>query len=128
MPLISDLRFLVVDDEAFIQKLAVRILGQLGAQRIDTASDGGEALAKLGGEGPDVMLVDLSMPGMGGAQLLRELAARGYKGAVILVSGADEETLSFAQGLAQHHEVNVLGYIVKPLKPDALAGMLKKLA
>lgn len=127
MAQISALKFLVVDDEDFIRKLAVRILGQMGAAKVDTASDGAEALARQESEGTDVMLVDLSMPGMGGAQLLRELAARGYRGAVILVSGADEETLSFAQGLAQHHEVNVLGYIVKPLKPDALAEMLKKL-
>lgn len=127
MAQISTLKFLVVDDEDFIRKLAVRILEQMGAAHIGTASDGAEALARQESDGPDVMLVDLSMPGMGGAQLLRELAARGYKGAVVLVSGADEETLSFAQGLAQHHEVNVLGYIVKPLKPDALAEMLKKL-
>lgn len=125
---IASLKFLVVDDEAFIQRLAVRILQQLGATNIATASDGSEALSQIAdGSSPDVMLVDLSMPGMGGAQLLRELAERGYKGAVVLVSGADEETLSFAQGLAQHHEVNVLGYIVKPLNPWALKEMLAKL-
>ena len=129
MPDVSSLRFLVVDDEEFIQKLAVRILQKMGATEVATASDGAEALSLVDGAEtpPDVMLVDLSMPGMGGAQLLRELANRNFKGAVILVSGADEETLSFAQGMAQHRETNVLGYIVKPLKPEALSEMLAKL-
>jgi YesN/AraC family two-component response regulator len=127
---ISALRFLVVDDELFIRKLEIRIIQQMGAVVVNGAADGQEALDQLktADQPPDVMLVDLTMPGMGGAQLLRELASVGYKGAVILVSGADEETLAFAQGLAQHHDVKVLGFIVKPLKPEALKAMLDKLA
>ena len=79
-------------------------------------------------EMPDgVMLVDMSMPVMGGAILLRELAERDYTGAVILVSGADSDVLQIAQSVAEYRETHMLGYIEKPLEPDALQAMLEKL-
>jgi CheY-like chemotaxis protein len=123
---ISSKSFLVVDDEPFIQMLAVRVLKQIGATAIDTAGNGVEALAYLDAAEtpPDVMLVDLAMPEMGGAELLRHLAERGYTGAVVMVSGADEETLSIAEGLAKFRELNVLGHITKPLTQPPLEEML----
>jgi CheY-like chemotaxis protein len=123
---IASLSFLVVDDEAFIQKLAVRVLGTLGATNVDTVGDGVEALAYLDSNDaePDIMLVDLNMPIMGGVELLRKLAERNYTGAIILASGADAETLAVAEGMAKYREVNVLGYITKPVTPVALKEML----
>ncbi|MBT6363713.1 MAG: response regulator, partial [Rhodospirillaceae bacterium] len=75
-PKIGALSFLVIDDEPFVQKLAVRILGIMGATDIETASNGVEALANIDNAAtqPDVLLVDLNMPDMGGAELLRHLA------------------------------------------------------
>ncbi len=129
MPDIASLRFLVVDDEDFVRTLTSRVLGHMGAKEVAAASDGADALKHLDETDvpPDVILLDMSMPGMGGAEVLGELAGRDFKGAVILVSGEDVETLEFAQGLAVHRETNVLGYIVKPLKADALQEMLAKL-
>lgn len=119
--------FLVVDDEDFIRNLLIRLLRQMGASKIATASNGVEALAHLDGAHPDVMLLDLSMPEMGGAELIRRLAECKYTGAVILVSGADQETLVVAESMAKYRDVKILGYITKPVKPEALTGMLQKL-
>ena len=121
--------FLVVDDEAFFQSLHTRLLRQLGVSKIATASNGLEALAHLDSTNPrpDVLLIDLSMPEMGGAELIRQLAERSYKGAVILVSGADQETLIIAESMAKYRDVNVLGHIMKPVKPEALTELLAKL-
>ncbi len=126
---IASLGFLVVDHEISILTLSVHILHQLGATEVATASNGAEALEFIDGEvrSPDVMLIDLAMPGMGGAELLRGLAERSYPGSVILVSGADEEALAFAQGLAVHWGTNVLGYITKPVSPKQLRDMMAKL-
>jgi len=123
---ISSKSFLVVDDEPFIQKLAVRVLTQIGVTAIDTAGNGVEALAHLdeAAAPPDVMLVDLSMPEMGGAELIRHLGERGYAGAVIMVSGADEETLTIAEGMAKFRDLKVLGHITKPLTPPPLEELL----
>jgi CheY-like chemotaxis protein len=121
--------FLVIDDEVFIQNLLVRLLRQMGASKIATASNGVEALAYLDAANPppDVLLVDLSMPEMGGIELMHQLAGRAYKGAVVLVSGADPETLVIAEGLAKYRGVAMLGYVTKPVKPEALTEMLGKL-
>ena len=74
----QSLSFLVVDDEAFIQKLAVRILGQMGGTDIETASNGKEALDHISSavSEPDNRLVDLNMPIMGGVELLNHLAEK----------------------------------------------------
>lgn len=63
--------FLVVDDDAFIQNMFVRLLRLWGASRIATASSGVEALACLDAADPkpDALLIDLFMPGMGGVEL-----------------------------------------------------------
>lgn len=121
--------FLVIDDEPFIQTLVVRLLRQLGATAVATAANGIEALAHLDSAAPqpDVLLIDLTMPEMGGVELMRHLADRGYKGAVILVSGADPETLAIAEGMAKYRDTNVLGFITKPVKPDTLRDMLAKI-
>ena len=121
--------FLVVDDEAFIRTLLVRQLRQLGAAAIATASNGMEALAHLDAADPkpDVLLVDLSMPEMGGVEMMRQLAERAYKGAVILVSGADPDTLIVAEEVAKYREVVVLGFVRKPVKPETLTQLLDKL-
>lgn len=120
---------LVVDDEAFIRDLLVRLLRLKGATKIATASSGVEALAHLdpADPKPDVLLIDLLMPDMGGVELMRRLAERAYKGALILVSGSDQETLAVAEAMAKSRGVNLLGYITKPVAPEALAGMLAKL-
>ena len=107
---------LVVEDEAAIQDLLVEILSHEG-HRVDTASSGTGALAKLEKGEYDLIISDLKMPGMGGAELyerLREkrpdLAAR-----VIFTSGdtVSPETHAF---LDRTGSVAIL----KPFKIDEL--------
>ena len=126
---IGSLSFLVIEDEMTSRKLNVLALEKMGATNIKTASNGVEALALVESAEPppDVLLVDLSMPKMGGVELLRRLADRGYRGAVILVSVAEAETLVVTEALAKYRSINVLGYIAKPLEPQALAEILGKL-
>ena len=125
---LDSISFLVVDDDAFIRNLLVRLLRLWGGVKIAIASSGVEALAHLDSADPkpDVLLVDLHMPGMGGVELMRLLAERAYKGAVILVSGADPDTLIVAEEVAKYRGVTILGYITKPVTPAALAEMLAK--
>ncbi len=125
---IAQLSFLVVEDEAFSLAAATRTLEGMGVAGVATAADGIKALAHLDGSPPpDVMLVDIKMPGMGGTEMLRQLAERDYPGAIILLSGADKDTITIAEGLANYRELNVLGHIVKPMTPDALGGLLAKI-
>jgi len=67
----KDIKVLVVDDEvAFANTLSQRL--QMRDMIVGTAYDGEEALLKLGQEEPDVMVLDLRMPGMQGMEVLRE--------------------------------------------------------
>ena len=109
---IAQLSFLVVEDEAFSLAAITKTLAGMGAVDVATAADGVKALAHLDQQTPpDVMLLDLNMPEMGGAEVLRHLADRNYTGAIILVSGADQDTISIAESLANYRELNVLGHI-----------------
>ena len=121
--------FLVVDDEEFIRTLLIQALRLEGATKIAAASSGVEALAHLDAADPkpNVLLLDLLMPDMGGAALMNHLADRAYTGAVILVSGFDQEILAIAEALGKSRGIKLLGTITKPVTPDALGEMLAKL-
>ena len=123
---ISSLSFLVIDDNEFTRIVVTKALGALGATGVATAAHGAEALAYMESaeSPPDVLLVDLRMPGMSGLELLTRLSERGYGGAVILISGTDEETLAAARDLAKDRNVNVLGTLAKPVDAQSLADLL----
>jgi CheY-like chemotaxis protein len=123
---ISSLSFLVIDDNEFTRIVVTKALGALGATGVATAANGAEALAHMENAEPppDVLLVDLRMPGMSGLELLTRLSERGYGGAVILISGTDEETLAVVWELAKDRNVNVLGALAKPVDAQSLADLL----
>src|SRR5207245_1513373 len=65
-------RLLIVDDEPSFRELFSMHLSDLGGE-IATAGDGEEALAKVAGDRPDVVITDLAMPKMDGIELLKRL-------------------------------------------------------
>lgn len=69
---VAGLRVLIVDDEDAIRRPMVKFLTRRGAQ-VEEAGDGVEALARLAAQAPDVILVDLRMPRMGGVELYARL-------------------------------------------------------
>ncbi|MDP6566890.1 MAG: EAL domain-containing response regulator [Alphaproteobacteria bacterium] len=127
---ISNISFLIVDDEPFIVKVVSRMLQGMGATTIASASNGHEALdiVKTASPPPDVVLCDLNMPGMDGIEVLRHLAENGYGGNVILFSGEDKKVLDTAQTLARAHDLRILGTIEKPVKRDVLESMIAEIS
>jgi CheY-like chemotaxis protein len=127
-PDIDRLSFLIIEDEAVTRATTKKTLASLGATKVAVAVDGFEALAHLTGTtSPDVMLLDINMPEMSGAKLLRQLPDRNYPGAIIIVSGIDEVTISVAESVAKYHDLKVLGHIIKSLTQQALIDLLAKL-
>ena len=118
--------FLVIEDDLLARNLLVQLLAGMGAKDIETADTGTQALAHLESTDrpPDLLLIDLTMPEMGGVTLMKKLADLKYSGAVVLVSGADELTLLVAEGLAKYRGVNVLGHITKPVTKESLSEFL----
>jgi DNA-binding response OmpR family regulator len=83
---------LVVDDERMIRDLLQEYLGIRGFH-VRTAQDGAEALALVAEQPPQVVILDMYMPGMSGVDVLAELGVRQYKGKVIVLTASQDEKL-----------------------------------
>ncbi len=119
-------RILVVDDDATSRRVARALLARQGLQVVTTAS-GGEALAWLGGEPCDLILIDGMMPGLDGPATAREIRRREAEARcepipiVALTSSVlpEDRRLMLEAGMDDH-----LG---KPLRGDEIAELLARL-
>jgi two-component system chemotaxis response regulator CheB len=82
----SRIRVVVADDSAFMRRVIADGLTERGAEVVGVASNGDEALAACAKHRPDVLSLDLAMPGMDGIGVLKELRARSSDVAVVVVS------------------------------------------
>jgi two-component system, chemotaxis family, protein-glutamate methylesterase/glutaminase len=80
------IRVVVADDSAFMRRLITDALTERGAQVVAAGKDGDEALALCAQHRPDVLSLDLAMPGRDGIAVLRELRRIGSPVAVVVVS------------------------------------------
>ena len=83
---------LVVDDEPQITALLSGYLSSRGYQ-VRVASEGLHALALVDQEPPDLIVLDIHMPGMNGIEVLKRLRAKHYAGGVILLTSSPDERL-----------------------------------
>lgn len=111
---------LVVDDEVGIRALVARWLS--GADfYVDQAATAEEALRVLGSStGIKVVILDLNMPGQGGAWLLGRL--REVHPAVSVILATAEDSVPGTLSL----QPSVVGYLVKPLQPQTLIPLVKE--
>ena len=107
-------RVLVVDDSALVRTVLARVMRASGLiDVIDTAFDGRDGLERINALDPDVVTLDLTMPGIGGMAILRALRGRS-RPRVIVVSASDIDTELGAEALS-------LGAIELIAKPVSLA-------
>ena len=110
---------LVVDDESSVRKSLRKFLERNG-YRVVEAPDGDHALALYSQERPDLVLLDIRMPGKDGLETLRELRAIDPQAAVIMVTALHEEELA-KQALAE----GAFEYITKPTNHEYLEMAIK---
>ncbi|MDO1559456.1 response regulator transcription factor [Brevundimonas sp. 2R-24] len=109
----SILTLLAVDDEpAALNRLKSLLAETPGVTLIGALSDSREALARINRERPDVLILDISMPGLNGLELIANLA-KGYAPAVIYVTAFQ----SFAVDAFERAAVD---YLVKPASSERL--------
>ena len=111
---------LVVDDEPKIVRLARDYLEKNGF-RVVSAGDGGSALAMARREKPDLIVLDLLLPGMDGREVCRILRAESDV-PIIMLTALSEESDQIV-GL----EIGADDYIVKPFSPRALVARVRAL-
>ncbi len=108
-------RILVADDNGFIRTLVKAALTTVG-YTVDEAADGPSALAALATDPPDLLLLDLVMPGMSGFEVLERLEASGASPCpvMMLTTAAGEGDIAHAEG------IGAADYLVKPFDKDEL--------
>ena len=111
-------RLLVVDDDPSVLVIVERFASELGFQVV-SRGDGREALASLGQVKPDVALVDLQMPEIGGIDVLRAMRAADPDCQVILMTG--NATVDTA---IEAVKLGALDYLSKPFDFDRLRELL----
>jgi two-component system, OmpR family, response regulator PrrA len=112
---------LVVDDDPAIREALDRAL-RLEGFGVSTRGDGSAALATLEEESPDVMVLDVMMPGLSGVEVIRRLRAGGHELPVCVLSARDELADRVA-GLRAGAD----DYLVKPFELEELVARLHAL-
>ncbi len=82
--------------------------------------------ARLINEPPEMVALDLGMPGMDGVELLRFLADQDFRGPVLIISGFDRRVLESAFRLGEALGLRMVGPLEKPARLDELEAILKR--
>jgi DNA-binding response OmpR family regulator len=114
-------RVLVVDDDPSIREALDRAL-RLEGFGVSTRPDGGAALATVEAEPPDVLVLDVMMPGLSGVEVVRRLRAGGHELPICVLSARDELADRVA-GLRAGAD----DYLVKPFELEELVARLHAL-
>jgi CheY-like chemotaxis protein len=114
---------LVVDDTAFMRKMAADCLKQHGHTVIGEAVNGKEGIQKYQELSPDIVMMDLMMPEMNGIEAIKEILQINAD-AVILVCSASNQQEQIFDAL----EAGAKGYLTKPFVSDKMNEVIKKYA
>jgi DNA-binding NarL/FixJ family response regulator len=114
---------LIVDDHPLTREALAALLVQNGFDVAGQAADGETAVRRAGELGPDLILLDLSMPGMNGLEALPQLraAAPAAEVVVLTASGTEENLLGAIRGGAA-------GYLLKSEPPERIVEFLRGVA
>jgi two-component system response regulator MprA len=115
-------RVLVVDDDPPVRRMLERSLTAEGFE-VSAAADGGAALAMAERMAPDLIVLDVSMPGVDGLTVCRRLRSKGVSGPILMLTARDAVT-DRVNGL----EAGADDYLVKPFAIEELVARLRALA
>jgi len=120
---VSTRRLLIVDDEPAVARVIQRVAEGCGYEVILTTS-ADAFLDRLAEQEPTVVIVDLSLPGTDGVELLRHLAGSKCRADILIVSGFDERVLETAGRLGSALGLRIAGTVTKPVRVAELRGVL----
>lgn len=113
---------MTIDDSASVRQMVSFTLREAGYTVVE-ASDGKDAVSKMGGNAINLFLTDLNMPHMDGIELIKHIRKTPqYKFVPILMLTTESQAEKKMEGKA----AGATGWIVKPFQPDQLVAVIKK--
>ena len=114
------LRVLIADDEQLARdELRFQLERFDDIDVVDQAADGPEALALAETLAPDLVLLDIQMPGLTGFEVARQLIERKISSHVVFVTAFDQYAI-------EAFEVNAIDYLLKPVEPARLSRTIQR--
>lgn len=114
----APLRILVIDDEPAMIGAVAALVGSVG-HRVSAAYDGHEALRRFDADRPDLVILDLAMPGLDGIAVCREIRGRGAI-PIIVLSGEGQEAAK-----VEALDAGADDYVTKPFGKDELLARIR---
>ena len=112
---------MIVDDSMIMtQKLSVMVR-DLGHQVVRVCKDGAEALRDYALVKPDVVTMDITMPGMDGIETMTHIKAANPQARVIMVTSHGQEAM-----VVKALEAGAIGYVLKPVTKERLSAMIER--
>ena len=113
---------MIVDDALFMRKILHGILAEKGFSVIAEAASGIEAMKKLHGGQPDIILLDIILPDSNGLDLLRSIIQTCPQSKVVICSGIGQEEV-----IQKAIDLGAKGFIQKPFTPETVVKALESL-
>lgn len=114
-------KILIADDAAFMREMLRDILDESEFEIVAEASNGDEAVAGFREHHPDVLTLDIVMPGKSGLDALREILEEDSGARVVMCSALGQEAL-----VMEALEIGAKDFVVKPFKPEQVIAALSK--
>jgi DNA-binding response OmpR family regulator len=119
-------RLLLIDDEPTLAEFLADAARESGFDPVITGEDKDFRTA-FRDQRPDMVALDLGMPGMDGVELIRFLASEDYRAPVLIVSGFDRRVLETAFRLGAALGLTMVGPVEKPVRFEVLEETLSRL-
>lgn len=116
-------RLLLIDDEPVLADFLAHVARECGYEPILATHDQ-EFRDDFHADRPDMVALDLGMPGMDGVELLRFLAAERYRAPVLIISGFDRRVIDSAFRLGEALGLSMAGPLEKPVRVGELEAVL----
>lgn len=117
------LAVMIVDDSMIMTQKLKLVLSELGHEVVRICKDGPDAIRDYPLVKPDLVTMDITMPGMDGIEAMKAILADHPRARVIMVTSHGQEAM-----VVRALDAGALGYVLKPVSKDALAAMIARSA
>lgn len=118
-----DYGFIIIDDDVACRRMLARIIEKenLGEVLAEFADGRGDIIPKIMHELPDIVLIDLLMPGEDGIEIAKKLKERSFSGKIVMISQVENKEM-----VAQAYSAGIEFYITKPINRIEVLSVLGK--